>query len=162
MSTAQSIEAGTSRFFKAPHGSGQPLMQSENSRDGAINTKECESVEGTGMTEVQSIEASIQTFFRGLRKGDLPLVQAHFTQDAAITFYQDGGCTVRGLGGYLVQLAEAPHRALELTIEGVDAVGDTAHAYVKTYCAAGEAVKFLSLVKQADAWRIAGLAVLRQ
>jgi hypothetical protein len=162
VSSAQSIASGSRRFSGRRHEAGAGRQAPSRHSGGAIHLQqESERFEGEPVTDLQSIEAGIRAFFRGLHEGDPARMQTQFARDTVISCYEGGECVARHAGAWLQELAQAPRPSLDLVIEGIDALGDTAHAYVSVFRGAQRSTKFFSLSRQDGAWRIAGLAILR-
>jgi hypothetical protein len=159
VSSVQSIASGSRRFSGRQEA--QAGRQPPRHRDDAIHAQQAsERVEGEAVTNLPSIEAGIRAFFSGLHEGDLSRMQAQLARDAVVSCYEEGECVARHAGAWLQELAQAPRQSLDLVIEGIDAVGDTAHACVSVRRGGQRATQFFSLSKRGGAWRIAGLAIL--
>lgn len=101
----------------------------------------------------QSIEKVVKTFVMGLQEGDIPLLMQQFTTDAVIQYYGGGCCETRSPADYFASLPRTA--ASGCRIEGIDALGDVAHAYV-SYVQGGSAITDYLALRQVDgAWKIA-------
>jgi ketosteroid isomerase-like protein len=104
----------------------------------------------------QSIEKVVRAFVKGLQEGDIPLLMQHFTTDAVIQYYEGGRCETRRPADYFANLSRFSRTAgSDCRIEGIDTLGDVAHAYV-SYVQSGRAITDYLALQQVDgAWKIA-------
>lgn len=155
MEHAQSIGSGASVFEGAFQGSEAPLVQPFG-RDGAIH----EQARAMPAPAAEAaITAMLQGFFHALREGDLEAVQAAFQPAALVTCYEGGNCVLRSVGSFLVELAGIGSQRLDTLIQGIDTVGNVAHAYVEIAQDTRRSTHFLSLEHDGADWRIAGLSL---
>lgn len=108
------------------------------------------------MIASQSIEKVVKAFVMGLQEGDIPLLMQQFTTDAVIQHYEDGRCETRGAADYFASLSRFARTPMAgCRLEGIDTLGDVAHAYV-SYVLGGCAITDYLVLQQVDgAWKIA-------
>lgn len=107
------------------------------------------------MIASQSIEKVVRAFVTGLQEGDIPLLMQHVTTDAVIQYYEGGCCETRRPADYFATLSRFSRTpASGCRIEGIDTLGDVAHAYV-SYVQGGCAITDYLALQQVDgAWKI--------
>ncbi|HEX4870424.1 MAG TPA: nuclear transport factor 2 family protein [Moraxellaceae bacterium] len=107
------------------------------------------------MTETQSVERVVRAFVQGLQEGNVPLLQQHLAREATINRYQGGRRESLAPDAWLATLAPRhPPEVAGLALQGIEAAGDVAHAYLCHVLDGHRYTCYLALEKREGAWKI--------